>query len=135
MKLSFAIIGCGRIANRHAEQIKKLGTLSAVCDTDYENAFDISQAYGANMYLSIEELLKKEPGVDVVCICTPNGLHAYHCILSLKAGKHVFCEKPLCISSIDARHMLKAAQDANKQLFIVKQNRYNPPVQAVKALF
>lgn len=134
MKLSFAIIGCGRIANRHAEQIKKVGTLTAVCDTVYENAFDLARAYGANLYLSIEELLKNEPLIDVVSICTPNGLHAHHSILSLKAGKHVLCEKPLCIDSIDAKHMLRAAQDANRQLFIVKQNRYNPPVQAVKAL-
>ena len=134
MKLSFAIIGCGRIASRHAEQIKKVGILTAVCDIVYENAFEFAQAYDANLYLSIEELLEKEPGIDIVSICTPNGLHAHHSILSLKAGKHVLCEKPLCINSIDAKHMLRAAQDADRQLFIVKQNRYNPPVEAVKAL-
>lgn len=134
MKLSFAIIGCGRIAKRHADQINKVGILKAVCDTVYENAIELSKAYNANFYLSIEELLEKEPGIDIVSICTPNGLHAHHSILSLKAGKHVLCEKPLCIDSIDAKRMLRAAQDADRQLFVVKQNRYNPPVEAVKAL-
>ena len=98
MKPSFAIIGCGRIARRHAEQINKVGTLLAVCDIVYENAFELSQQYNCNLYLSIEELLENEPTVDIVSICTPNGLHAMHSIQSLQAHKHVLCEKPLCIA-------------------------------------
>lgn len=134
MKLSFAIVGCGRIARRHAEQISKVGRLAAVCDILYEPAFELSQEYDANLYLSIEEMLQNEPLVDVVIICTPNGLHAEHSILSLRANKHVLCEKPLCINGVDAKKMLAAAQEADRQLYIVKQNRYNPPVEAVKQL-
>jgi predicted dehydrogenase len=134
MKLSFAIIGCGRIAKRHAEQINKVGRLAAVCDIVYENAFELSDQYGGNLYLSIEELLQNEPDIDVVTICTPNGLHAEHSILSLRAGKHVLCEKPLCISHDDAKRMIKAAQAADRFLYVVKQNRYNPPVAALKKL-
>ncbi len=134
MKLSFAIIGCGRIAKRHAEQINKVGKLAAVCDVLYEPAFELAEEYGANLYLSIEDLLQNEPLVDVVIICTPNGLHAHHSILSLQANKHVLCEKPLCINLVDAKKMLSAAHKADRQLYIVKQNRYNPPVEAVKQL-
>lgn len=134
MKLSFALVGCGRIARRHAEQIIKVGRLAAVCDILYEPAFEMAQEYNANLYLSIEELLQNEPLVDVVVICTPNGLHAQHSILSLRANKHVLCEKPLCIHTADAKKMIAAAQDADRQLYIVKQNRYNPPVEAVKQL-
>lgn len=134
MKPTFAIIGCGRIGRRHAEQIAKVGTLAAVCDIVYENAFELAQQYGANLYLSIEELLENEPDVQVISVCTPNGLHALHSIKCLEANKHVLCEKPLCITSDDAKKMIRAAQDSGKQLFVVKQNRYNPPVAAVKQL-
>jgi predicted dehydrogenase len=134
MKPTFAIIGCGRIARRHAEQIAKVGHLLAVCDIVYENALELAETYRANLYLSIEELLENEPAVDIVSICTPNGLHAQHSILALKAGKHVLCEKPLCINMADAKRMLLAAKEADRHLYVVKQNRYNPPVAAVKTL-
>ncbi len=132
MRPVFAIVGCGRIARRHAEQIKRVGTLAAVCDIDNTAADELSRAFGARPYYSIESLLASEPGLDVVSICTPNGLHAQHSILALKAGCHVLCEKPLCISVSDAREMIEAAQQSAKMLFVVKQNRFNPPVQVVK---
>jgi predicted dehydrogenase len=78
--------------------------------------------------------LLKEPGIDIIAICTPNGLHAEHAILGLKANKHVLCEKPLAIRSEDARRMIAIANRSEKKLFVVKQNRYNPPVEAVKNL-
>ena len=132
MRPVFAIVGCGRIARRHAEQIKRVGTLAAVCDIDITAADELSRAFGARPYYSIESLLASEPGLDVVSICTPNGLHAHHSILALKAGCHVLCEKPLSISVSDAREMIEAAQQSGKMLFVVKQNRFNPPVQVVK---
>jgi UDP-N-acetyl-2-amino-2-deoxyglucuronate dehydrogenase len=134
MKTKFAMVGCGRIGRRHAEQMNKWGQLVAVCDTVYENASEMAETYGANLYLDIDELLYNEPEVDVVSIGTPNGLHAIHSIKALAAGKHVLCEKPLCITLADAKDMLHAAQLADRKLFVVKQNRYNPPVMAVKKL-
>ncbi|MEX0635912.1 MAG: Gfo/Idh/MocA family oxidoreductase, partial [Ferruginibacter sp.] len=134
MEIGFAIIGCGRIAKRHAEQIAKIGKLVAVCDVVEAYAHELANAYHARPYTSIEQLLKNEPSVDVVSICTPNGLHAMHSIQSLQAHKHVLCEKPLCTSVADANKMMEAARQANRQLYVVKQNRYNPPVVAVKEL-
>jgi len=134
MKPIFAIIGCGRIAKRHAELISKVGRLAAVCDTDMEQAMEFSKEYHANVYFSLEKLLENEPEVEVVCVCTPNGLHAEHSIRSLRANKHVLCEKPLSIHSKDAHLMVEAANISGKKLFVVKQNRYNPPVEAVKKL-
>jgi predicted dehydrogenase len=77
-------------------------------------------------------MLRDEPEIDVVSICTPNGLHAHHTRLALAAQKHVICEKPMAINSKDCTRMIDAAQRAHKQLFIVKQNRFNPPVMALK---
>jgi UDP-N-acetyl-2-amino-2-deoxyglucuronate dehydrogenase len=134
MNTSFAIIGCGRIAKRHAEQMIKHGSLAAVCDIIPEKADEMAALYNAKPYYSIEELLKSETDLSLVAICTPNGLHACHSIKTLEAGNHVLCEKPLCIDFEDGRLMIAAAEKAGKKLFVVKQNRYNPPVEFLKDL-
>jgi predicted dehydrogenase len=134
MKPSFAITGCGRIAKRHAEQIAKQGFLTAVCDIIPEKANELATMYNAKAYYSIEEMLAAEKSIDVVSICSPNGLHATHAIKALDAGCHVLCEKPLCITAEDGKKMMAAAEKAGKKLFVVKQNRYNPPVTFLKEL-
>ena len=133
MTYRFAIIGCGHIAQRHAEQIVATGQLVAVCDIVEEKARALANKYNARTYTTIENLLKNEK-TDVVSICTPNGLHAIHSIAALQAGNHVLCEKPLAISVSDGKKMIDAAIASRKKLFVVKQNRYNPPVLLVKDL-
>lgn len=132
-QLKFALIGCGRIAQRHAEHISNNGILVAVCDNVKDKADDLALRYNARAYYRIEELLAAEQGVDVISICTPNGLHAEHSIKSLNAGFNVLCEKPLATRVNDCGEMIKTAEKANKRLFAIKQNRFNPPVEAVKA--
>lgn len=134
MSLNFAIIGCGRIAGRHAEQMIKHGKLVAVCDIIPEKAEALAGLFDARAYNSIESLLQDEKDLDLVAICSPNGLHAAHSIKALKAGHHVLCEKPLCISVEDGKMMIAGAEKAGKKLFVVKQNRYNPPVAFLKEL-
>jgi len=130
----FAIIGCGQIAARHAEQIQKHGQLVAVCDIVEERTDLFSKKFSARPYHLLDELLRSEKEIDVVVICTPNGLHADHSIRSLQAGKHVLCEKPMAISTVDARKMIDVEIKTGKKLFVVKQNRFNPPVAFVKKL-
>lgn len=134
MNTAFALIGCGRIAERHAEQMTRQGNLLAVCDIIPEKANALAARYQARAYYSIEEMLKQENGLQVVSICTPNGLHASHAIKVLEAGIHVLCEKPLCIQVEDGLKMINSAKKAHKKLFVVKQNRYNPPVVFLKEL-
>ena len=132
--IKFALIGCGRIAQRHAEHISRIGKLEAVCDLVFEKAETLGQQHNAKAYGSIEELLENEKDIHVVSVTSPNGLHAEHTIRSLRAGKHVLCEKPMAISAFDCGEMIKEAEKANRRLFIVKQNRFNPPVEAVKRI-
>ncbi len=131
--LKIGLIGCGRIAQRHAEHITKNGILLAVCDNIKEKADKLAEKYNVNAYYNIDEFLLFERGLDVVAICSPNGLHAEHSIKALSAGFHVLCEKPLAISANDCGEMIKVAEKVNKRLFVIKQNRFNPPVNAVKA--
>jgi predicted dehydrogenase len=133
--LCFALVGCGRIAARHAEHIHRLGRLVAVCDTERDKAVAMAEQYGSRWYGDLAEMLVREEGnIDVVSVCTPNGLHAEHTILALRAGCHVLCEKPMALCSADCGQMIVQAERANRRLFIVKQNRFNPPVVAVKRL-
>lgn len=133
-KLNFALVGCGRIGQRHAEHIVNHGNLVALCDVDPQKLESLTQQYKVPGYSDLDELLKSEKNIDVISICTPNGLHAQHTIKSLRAGHHVLCEKPMCINVHECGEMIQAAEKANKRLFIVKQNRFNPPVVAVKKL-
>jgi UDP-N-acetyl-2-amino-2-deoxyglucuronate dehydrogenase len=133
-KMKFAIIGCGRIAQRHAEHINNMGNLIAVCDVEKQKADELSKKYNAKSYYSVDELLENEKEIEVVSVCSPNGLHAEHTIKSLNAGFHVLCEKPMAISVYDCGEMIKAAEHANRRLFAIKQNRFNPPVEAVKKI-
>jgi predicted dehydrogenase len=130
--LRFGLIGCGRIAQRHAKQINEIGILAAVCDIVPETAEELGNKFRARSYFDIESLLKNHPEIDVVSVCSPNGLHAEHSIKALHAGFHVLCEKPMAISVHDCGEMIKAAEKSNKRLFAIKQNRFNPPVAAVK---
>lgn len=132
--ISFAIVGCGRIAQRHAEHINNKGVLKAVCDIDKSKADAMAAKYNAKAYYSLEALVDAEKEIDVLSVCSPNGLHAQHAITGLKNGFHVLCEKPMALTSSDCGEMIKASERANKRLFAIKQNRFNPPVEAVKKI-
>lgn len=132
--INFAIIGCGRIAQRHAEHISNYGNLVAVCDIKPPAANELAEKYNAIAYYDADKMLSENLDVDVIAICSPNGLHAEHAIKIVKAGYHALCEKPMALSTTDCGKMINAAEKANKRLFIIKQNRFNPPVAAVKDL-
>ena len=128
------LVGCGRIGARHAEHIVEQGTLVAVCDINLEKAKTIGDKFNVPYFENYTAMLEQTLKADLVSICTPNGLHAEHTILALKSGFHVLCEKPMALSVFDCGEMIKEAEKANRRLFIVKQNRYNPPVAKIKEL-
>ena len=88
-KVKFGLIGCGRIAQRHAEHINNKGQLVAVCDIVKEKADALAASGNAKAWYSVEDMLANEKDIDVIAICSPNGLHATHAIKALQAGFHV----------------------------------------------
>lgn len=130
-KIRVGLIGCGRIAQRHAGHIYKLGKLVAVCDVNHEKARKLGEEYEIPFFTDEDAFLSFKD-MDVVAVCSPNGLHAVHSIKSLNAGFHVLCEKPMALTSSDCEEMINTAERCNKRLFIVKQNRFNPAIEAVK---
>lgn len=72
---------------------------------------------GVAGYRELDELLA-DPKIDLVDICLPPAMHADAAVAALRAGKHVFCEKPISVSMADARRMTRAAEQSGKQLLI-----------------
>ena len=128
-----ALAGCGRISKNHFDAIHQIDGLDlvAVCDTDRERAKRAGTEWNVPYFTSYEKLLK-ESKADVVTIATPSGLHAEQGVEAAQAGKHVVMEKPMAISLTGADALVHACDKAGVQLFVVKQNRLNPPVQLLK---
>jgi predicted dehydrogenase len=132
-QLRFGLIGCGRVAPRHAESINSLpgAVLAAVADIRESRALRFAASYRAEPYTDYRSVLDRTD-VDVVNVCVPSGLHAQVVIDVLQAGKHVIVEKPIALSLADADRMIAAARSARRKLCVVLQNRYNPPMQDLK---
>ena len=128
-----ALLGCGRISKNHFEAIDKIDGLElvAVCDTDPERAKHAGTEWRVPHFTSYERMLA-ESNADVVTIATPSGLHPEQGIAAAQAGKHVVMEKPMAISLTGADALVNACDKAGVKLFVVKQNRLNPPVQMLK---
>lgn len=127
-KLKFAVVGQGHIGKRHAEMIKRNAecNLVAVCDILPAEKLGLNNL-DVPLYTSLNEMLNKHPEIEVVNICTPNGLHASQSIEALEAGKHVVCEKPMALSKADCENIIYKSLQMHKQVFCVMQNRYSPP--------
>jgi UDP-N-acetyl-2-amino-2-deoxyglucuronate dehydrogenase len=133
--LRFGLIGCGRVAPRHAQSLKQLGLtdLVAVCDIRPNRADKFASDYGAAACYDYHEMLARDD-IEVVTVCVPSGLHAEVSLAALRVGKHVLVEKPIALRLDDADRMIRAAEETGMQLGVVLQNRYNAPVQQVRRL-
>ena len=135
MRLRFGIIGCGRVAPRHAQSIAQLDSTEAAAYADIKlsRAEKFAAEYGGAAYADYRALLDR-PDIDAVSICVPSGLHAAVAIDAMQAGKHVLVEKPIAIDLADADRMIRTAQEQGVTLAVVLQNRYNHPMQQLRAL-
>lgn len=135
MTVKFAIVGCGRILKKHLEAIRDIekAELVAVCDIISEKAEIAGKNANVPWYTCYNEMLSKHPETDVVTILTPSGMHPEHVIdIANKFKKHIVCEKPMALKLEDADRMIKTCDINGVKLFIVKQNRFNLPVQILR---
>ncbi|MGQ3050299.1 MAG: Gfo/Idh/MocA family protein [Roseateles sp.] len=133
-KVRFALVGCGRIANNHFEAIRKLAAdceLVDVCDIDADALAAAAASTGAAGHLSLTAMLAATTA-DCVILTTPSGLHSRQAIQVAKAGLHVMTEKPMATRWQEGLDMVRACDEAGVRLFVVKQNRRNPTLQALK---
>ena len=128
-----ALIGCGRISRNHFDALRATDglMLSAVCDVDEQRARSAGEEQGVPWFRSLDEMLRVAD-CDVVSVCTPSGLHAAQGAAAARAGKHVVTEKPMALSLTQADDLVNACDAAGVHLFVVKQNRLNPPIQLLR---
>jgi UDP-N-acetyl-2-amino-2-deoxyglucuronate dehydrogenase len=132
VSVRFGVVGCGSIGSRHLAIVaaEPRAHVTTVCDVDQDALARVSRP-GVRACSDFSELLD-DSEVDVVTICTPHALHAEMAVDAAEAGKHVLVEKPMALSSRDARRCIEAARANNIILSVVKQNRYNVPVVLAK---
>jgi UDP-N-acetyl-2-amino-2-deoxyglucuronate dehydrogenase len=132
--LRFGIIGCGVIGPTHACCIQELpgAELTAACDIVPERAQKLAQDFDCEAYTDYQAMLQR-PDLDIVCVCTPSGLHAAMGITAARAGKHVIVEKPIDISLPKVDALITACRQAGVKLCAISQHRFDPAVVELKA--
>ena len=133
--IKFAIVGCGRISKRHSELLgeKQISgaKLVAVCDIKLSKTKVIADKYGIPAFACMHEMMSNTD-VDVVVILTESGLHAKNAVELAPYGAHIMVEKPMALTLDDADSMIEACDQHAIKLFVVKQNRFNVPVVALR---
>ena len=131
-KTKFALVGCGRIAKKHAEIINNqidTAELAAVCDVDMHRANHYAAKYDVPSFSDMDQMMESlGDKVDIVNVLTPSGMHAEHTVRLAKYKKHIVVEKPMALTLTDADRMITECDANGIKLFVVKQNRYNYPV-------
>ena len=131
--LRFAIVGCGVISPIHARCIQELpgAELVALCDIFPEKARSLAEDFPAEVYAGFDDMVKSIP-IDVICVCTPSGLHSGVGIAAARAGKHVIVEKPMDITLERADALIQACRESGVKLSVISQHRFDPAIVALK---
>jgi predicted dehydrogenase len=134
-RLRFAIVGCGVIHDTHVraiEALKEDSELVAVADEVTERANSVAEKNGVKAFHSLDALLDWGE-FDVLCVCTPSGLHAKCGIQGAKAGKHILCEKPIDVSLEAADALIAACKENGVKLEVISQHRHSTGFRQLRA--
>jgi predicted dehydrogenase len=132
-----AVVGAGYIGREHARAIHAhpeaelallVGTPRST-ETLARLAAETGAATSADYAAALAD-----PGIDVVYLCTPNRLHADQAVAALEAGKHVFCEKPLCTTLEDCQRLIAAVDRSGRQFMVGHSGRFQPIHVALKRM-
>lgn len=124
-KLKFALIGTGGIAQTYAQafQTSKCCKLIAVADVRKESADAFAEPFGAKSYDDYKTMAENET-IDAVIVSTPPNSHPEIAMFFMRRGVHVLCEKPLCLSTAEAREMLECAEKTGVKFTMASKFRY-----------
>ena len=135
MTQKIGIIGAGGMLQYHAPGFKAGGgEIIAICDMNQEAAKKAAHTYGAShVFGDSQKMLDELPDLDAISIITPNRTHMPLALQALRAGKHVFCEKPPALNAKEVAEMKQAADDAGKTLMFNFNNRARPESYAMRS--
>lgn len=129
MSLRIGIVGCGKIADGHADEIRKLpgATLAAVCDLEPLMAEQLATRFQIGGCYNDFSLMLDREQLDVVHITTPPQSHPHLAILAMDAGCHVFVEKPIAINAAGAVQVLDHAVRVGRKVSVNYWYNFEPP--------
>ncbi|MEW6355936.1 MAG: Gfo/Idh/MocA family oxidoreductase [Planctomycetota bacterium] len=125
--LRIGMIGCGGISNHHAKRLKQIENAQIVhcADVNAAAAEKMAQEYGAAKHGGDYRALLDDKDVDAVFVCLPTFLHRDAVVAAAQAGKHIFCEKPIAMTSQDAKEMIQACKKAKVTFMIGFVRRFD----------
>jgi len=134
--LKVSIVGCGKIAEAHAEVIKNIpgDVLAATCDREILMARQIAERYGAKKFYNDLSLMLAEVKPDVVHITTPPQSHYEIARMCLEAGCHVFVEKPFTINTVEAEELMALAISRKLKVTIGTDEQFSPVALEMRKL-
>ena len=132
-KFGFGIVGAGMISRWHASAVSMIddAELIGVCDNKIENARKFAAENNCLAFDSYQEMLSCDK-IDIVCICTPSGLHAPMAVMAANAKKHFIVEKPMAITSEQTEQIISACEKNNVKGAVISQLRFTESVSYVK---
>lgn len=131
--MSFAVIGCGSIAETHAKALRSLPDhtrLAACHDIDPARAEAFAARHGVRA-MNWAAILA-DASIEAVTVCTPSGLHAQHAVEALRAGKHVVVEKPMDVTLAACDAILAAEASGKGRVGVICQHRFDPASRFAK---
>jgi len=133
----FAVIGCGPMGKRHAEGIiAKNCTVPYFCDTNDERLNQIKEVFGEDGHKYIKDYneLVNSDEIDGVILVTPDQIHCEMVTKFLRAGKVVFCEKPMALTVEECEEMMRVEKETGGKLMIGQICRCTPGFMRAKQL-
>jgi predicted dehydrogenase len=132
-KIKFALIGCGAIANKHIIAISRISNAEVVAayDINPQASKQFGQEHSIPIYSNIEKMVEKTKP-HVLNILTPSGEHAKNILELIRFNRHFVVEKPLALRLDQIDEILEGCDKKDLKIFVVKQNRFNPPIQKLK---
>lgn len=133
--VKIGIIGAGAIGAIHLDALKTVpaARVIALCDTEAEKLTRTAKDYGIERTFTDYKKMLKEKDIDAVYVCSPNSLHCEMTIHAFKAGKNVFCEKPMALNAARARKMVAAAKASRKILQMGMVSRHGAEAKMLKS--
>jgi UDP-N-acetyl-2-amino-2-deoxyglucuronate dehydrogenase len=133
--IKIGLVGCGAIARRHGDILANGcvdgARLAAACDANPARAAEFGAKYRVPWFAEPERMVT-EAGLDGVTVLTPSGSHAELAVRLAPLVKALIVEKPMALTLGDADQMIAACDRAGSRLFVIKQNRFNRPIMALR---
>ena len=142
--MNIGLLGFGGMGKTHTYAVENLkyfyspldfeAKVTGVCCAHYDNAVKACETYGlGKAYRSYDEMLS-DKDIDIIDICTPNIYHYEQLLKAIESGKHIYCEKPLCVTAREAEEISRLAEEKGLICAIVFNTRFMLPVIRIKEL-